>query len=185
MYRNMKMVLMLVFFSSIVNGLPVSFDMCCGNITVVSLETFRALWKRPEKLEDIEKLNLEKNIHLEYLNASVFSGFKRLKILELWKTNLNSIDKDAFQGLNNLEKLFLNENLLTDIKPGTFSGLENLRVLDLSYNNLLSIDKNMVSNLTKLEIIYLNDNPSLLKNNLADVKILCKSTKNTKCKLYY
>ena len=93
MYRNMKMVLMLVFFSSIVNGLPVSFDMCCGNITVVSLETFRALWKRPEKLEDIEKLNLEKNIHLEYLNASVFSGFKRLKILELWKTNLNSIQK--------------------------------------------------------------------------------------------
>jgi hypothetical protein len=79
----MKILLILLFFTSIVNGSPVSFDMCCRNVTVVSLETFRAFWKRPEKLEDVEKLNLERNIHLEYLNASIFSGFKRLKILEL------------------------------------------------------------------------------------------------------
>ena len=179
------LIILSLLLTGAVNGMQISFDLCCGNVSVLTPDSFESLWKSVAKLENVERLNLEKNINITYLNASVFSNFENLQILELWKTKLSDIDKNAFQGLNSLTKLFLNENRLTQIKPGTFNGLENLRVLDLSFNNLWSIDSNLVANLSKLELISINDNPSLLKNSLVEVKGLCKSTRNPKCKLYY
>lgn len=55
------------------------------------------------------------------------------------------------RGLQNLRKLYLNKNMLTNLKNGTFEGLGNLSLLDLSHNRVTftaSLVKPVMSNLT-------------------------------------
>ena len=60
-----------------------------------------------------------------------------LKLLRLVGTS--SIEKGDFDGLTNLERLFLDGNQISSIEPGTFDGLTNLDRLDLSVNQISSI----------------------------------------------
>ena len=50
--------------------------------------------------------------------------------ISLTYKNISLIDSATFSGLSNLQYLYLNDNLLTNLDSNTFSGLTNLNHLD-------------------------------------------------------
>ena len=71
---------------------------------------------------------------------------------------ITSIEEGAFDGLNNLKGLFLNDNQITSIKKGVFDGLHNLKWLNLSSNQISSIEEGAFDGLNNLTELFLNDN---------------------------
>lgn len=59
-----------------------------------------------------------------------------LKELDLRNCSLIKLDRDIFDNLPSLEKLFLSHNFLAEIESKTFLSLVRLTHLDLSYNTM-------------------------------------------------
>ena len=51
--------------------------------------------------------------------------------LTLSKMGIENIEHDAFDGMESLTELDLNDNRLASIQPGTFSGLKSLQIIKL------------------------------------------------------
>ena len=78
-----------------------------------------------------------------------------------------------FLKLNNLKELWLNENQLSKLEPGTFRGLSNLRWLYLEENGIKWFEKSSVDELNNLEKVCLFKNPL---NDLNAVKMSFKNS---------
>lgn len=79
--------------------------------------------------------------------------------IDLSSSNLDTIDLGTFNGFNNLEVIYLEDNQINRIEKGLFNNLYNLRELWLESNNLISINRNAFEGLNNLELVCLNNNP--------------------------
>ena len=72
-----------------------------------------------------------------------------------------SLRSDDFEGLVNLERLYLRETGLSELPAGVFSGLAALETLELDNNQLLSLPAGVFSDLHSLQTLELQKNPQL------------------------
>lgn len=71
---------------------------------------------------------------------------------------IRKIDREAFYGLSNLEKLDLSENELLLLESSYLINTPNLKHLDVSFNKIEIIDDLIIYNLNKLENFYFDYN---------------------------
>ena len=72
-----------------------------------------------------------------------------------------SLRRDDFEGLVNLERLYMRETGLRSLPAGVFDGLTSLEELELDNNRLRSLPPGVFSDLRSLESLKLRKNPSL------------------------
>ena len=72
-----------------------------------------------------------------------------------------SLQSDDFEGLVNLERLYLRETGLSELPAGVFSGLAALDTLELDNNQLRSLPAGVFSDLQSLKTLELQKNPQL------------------------
>lgn len=88
----------------------------------------------------LEELKLADNLLGDNLNpifsSNEFHGMKQLKLLDLSRNGLRSLEEGIFKGCENLEQLYLDGNNLTTVPTMSLKGLGSIRVLSLSDNNI-------------------------------------------------
>lgn len=67
------------------------------------------------------------------------------------RTGLKTIEDDAFAGLTKLQRLYLGDNELTEVKASWFRGLEKLESLHLKRNRIVQFDPNVFQHLPNLQ----------------------------------
>lgn len=92
------------------------------------------------------------------IDSNYFIRFSTLYSLNLSNNKLTKLDKDIFKPLENLEKLWLQDNYLSYLKANTFEKLANLKELNLNGNELSEIDPDAFSSLNQLENLDLGRN---------------------------
>lgn len=92
----------------------------------------------------------------------------KLKILSSSRCKIRTINNNAFDGTENLEKLNLSVNLIDKILEGTLKKMKNLKVVSLNYNRFYDIPKEL--SLPTLKELYLNFNfiRKIEKNSLSN-----------------
>jgi Leucine-rich repeat (LRR) protein len=95
------------------------------------------------------------------------NAFSELKIPNLWKLDVLDCDvvtikRNAFNGLQDLLSLHLDNNKIEIIEPGAFSGVFKLNTLSFQHNKLKTLESGMFEGLVNLNLLNLNDN--LLKS---------------------
>ncbi|XP_061930203.1 chaoptin isoform X4 [Apis cerana] len=93
----------------------------------------------------LEELRLADNFLGDNLNpifsSNEFHGMKELRLLDLSRNGLRSLEEGIFKGCENLEQLYLDGNNLTTIPTMSLKGPKSLRVLSLSGNNIGSLPR--------------------------------------------
>lgn len=92
------------------------------------------------------------------LSSHAFIGRKKLKILFLNNSNIETIQNRTFNGLKELEILQLDSNRLTSLNGFEFVGLDGLEELHLQHNQITTIQEGTFQHLTQLRILRLNNN---------------------------
>ncbi|NWU92270.1 TLR3 protein, partial [Upupa epops] len=166
-------------FTGLHNLKYLSLCNCNINLQRISNKTFSSLAN-----SSLQVLNLTKT-KISTMESEAFSSLQHLKILDL---GLNEISQELtgqeFQGLNNIEVIYLsyNKNLTLRSKsfifvpslrklmlrkvgcsnlalsPSPFHPLQNLTVLDLSNNNIANLKEDLFVGLHKLDMLNLQHN---------------------------
>ena len=133
-----------------------------------------------EPLSKLEQLDLCENA-LGTLNAGVFQELRLLKTLKLAKNplyvleegvlanlslreldltecHLRQLHVKAFESVNNLNYLWLDNNELEDIPTRLFNNTGKLSILSLRNNKLTKLRRDMFKGLSKLEALHLDWN---------------------------
>ena len=84
--------------------------------------------------------------------------------MHLASNRIESIERNSFDGLNNLIYLNLRFNFIQTIEPFSFESNTKLNELDLSHNSLVTIDENMFNGLIQLKAL------NLMGNHLKEIK---------------
>ncbi|EFA06549.1 carboxypeptidase N subunit 2-like [Tribolium castaneum] len=140
---------------------------CCSFVLCDFYKNVPLTKSRPFSDEQIK--NQLDHVHLTYKNIPVITPetFHRLspvKKLEVEFCNVKSIDEDSFRALENLQKLSLKHNLLTEIPNGTFSAT-NIEELDLSDNQIEKIESGAFGYMPNLRSIKLKNNKIQMYHN--------------------
>lgn len=90
------------------------------------------------------------NQNTEYFPHGLGTIFPRLRSINIESSDLKSIKREDFKGLENLEELSLFKNLIEVIPDNTFDDLKLLEVLWLDRNYLKFIDPNVFTLMLKL-----------------------------------
>ncbi|XP_006559333.1 SLIT and NTRK-like protein 5 isoform X1 [Apis mellifera] len=99
------------------------------------------------------------NMPIRRITANTFSRFgSDLWVLGCSHCGIIDIEPRAFEHLNNLQQLSLNNNHLTIVKESWFKGLDYLTYLDLNYNNIESIEDGVFLSLPSLVDLRLSGN---------------------------
>ena len=95
------------------------------------------------------------------VNRTFVSGLSGLKLLWWQNSEISTLSSDAFDGLNALTELNLENNTLTNINPDQF-GNTSLLELDLSHNELTTSEvvNNAFRGLSTLTYLAINSNPN-------------------------
>ena len=111
------------------------------------------------------------NSSVEAIPRETFKDLRKVKYLNLAKTNLREIDPDTFIDMAELEELDLSDNKIDSFDESTFKNLPSLTTLYLGGNNLKKLPAGILNNLPNLRNISLENNkfesidPELFKNN--------------------
>jgi hypothetical protein len=103
-------------------------------------------------------LVLMKNTDLETVGENSFVGLNALKILSLNYNAVKKVHKAAFRDLVNLEKIEMVNNVLESLDDELFLNLVNLKLVLLYGNQLKVISTKLFGSNTKLESIQLQNN---------------------------
>ncbi|GAB1600119.1 toll-like receptor 4 [Argonauta hians] len=158
-------------FKNIENSL-LNLDLALNAITREHLKHFRNMRKlRSLKLDYNKITSLAGDNHITSLGGNLFQNMNQLKTLSVKYNQLTKLHKTHLSGLNNLEKLVLNNNLLL-IESSAMEALPHLETLYLEnqqLNETMSMDwlENTNGWIKKL----------YLKGNRLNVKQLWKSIK--------
>ncbi|XP_053919169.1 toll-like receptor 5 [Cuculus canorus] len=106
---------------------------------------------------DLRLLDISKG-YIFSLNSLIFQSLGNLELLNLFKNKINQIQRQAFFGLENLKILNLSSNLLGELYDYTFEGLHSVMYVDLQQNHIGMIGEKSFSRLLSLKIIDLRDN---------------------------
>lgn len=99
------------------------------------------------------------DMHIPRITADLFSRFgSELWVLTCSHCGIEEIEENAFEELENLQQLSLDNNRLTTVKEAWFRGLDYLTFLDLNYNKIKSIEDGVFTNLPSLVDLRLSGN---------------------------
>ncbi|XP_019620864.1 PREDICTED: carboxypeptidase N subunit 2-like [Branchiostoma belcheri] len=111
-------------------------------------------------LAHIESLNLYDN-NITVLSPNIFKDTSRLNSLDLSNNKITKISKTLFSNTR-LNKIVLNDNMISTIDDGAFAGMETLGSIDiyLHNNQLTSVTNNTfkISERGGIETLTLHDN---------------------------
>ncbi|XP_070924353.1 probable oxidoreductase PXDNL isoform X3 [Macaca nemestrina] len=102
--------------------------------------------------------HLLNNNHIRKISRSAFEGLENLQYLYLYKNEIHALDKQTFKGLISLEHLYIHFNQLETLQPETFGDLPKLERLFLHNNKLSKIPAGSFSNLDSLKRLRLDSN---------------------------
>jgi Leucine-rich repeat (LRR) protein len=131
----------------------------------------------------IKKRKTETKLDLSGLRLNDTDGLRdipdlnNLQKLYLHDNQLTQLPATLFNGLNNLQKLYLHDNQLTQLPATLFNGLNNLQILYLYDNQLTELPATLFNGLNNLQLLYLYDNqltelPATLFNGLNNLQAL-------------
>ncbi|XP_029034118.2 protein artichoke [Osmia bicornis bicornis] len=93
----------------------------------------------------LTELKMADNLLGDNLNpifsSNEFHGMKELRLLDLSRNGLRSIEEGIFKGCDSLEQLYLDGNNLTAVPTMSLKGPKSIRVLSLSGNNIASLPR--------------------------------------------
>lgn len=89
---------------------------------------------------------------------NLFDGLSNLQKLYLYNNKLTDLDDCVFENLATLTKLRLNNNQLSEIRPEFFSSHTNLYTLYLSANGISQLDPGVFRFLPGLKHLHLEEN---------------------------
>ena len=86
----------------------------------------------------------------------------------------NTEDLPVLSALSTLERLYIKGNKLDRLKPGTFQGLQNLQKLEMDNSDIRSLNEDIFMNLTSLEYLSIDENhiAELTSRHLVDLSSL-------------
>jgi len=113
-------------------------------------------------LTSLVGLHLVNQTNIVSLHKYDFAGLDKLETLDLQFNQISTIDPQSFSGLASIKAISLNHNRLTTIQAGTFSGLANLRSINLLGNHIHLIDPASMTG-TRLTLLQMS------QNELADI----------------
>lgn len=94
---------------------------------------------------ELEELRLADNLLGDSLNpifsSNEFHSMKQLKLLDLSRNGLRSIEEGILKGCESLEQLYLDGNKLSTVPTVSLKGPKSLRVLSLTGNNIGAYSK--------------------------------------------
>ncbi|XP_077140173.1 leucine-rich repeat-containing protein 26-like [Ranitomeya variabilis] len=118
----------------------------------------RGLYFIPEDLnEDTHTILLAYN-KLTALKMLSFHNYPHLNRLELQNNLISYIDSQAFKNLQNLSYLDLSSNQLSTLKPEVFKPLSSLKTLNLGNNRISWLSENVLETLGNLTTLYIHNN---------------------------
>ncbi|XP_012257101.2 peroxidasin [Athalia rosae] len=133
----------------------------CPAKCVCYADTVRCMFQKLRTIPDVPRttvvLDLRFN-NVEEVPAGAFDGLDELRTLLLNDNQIKYLESGAFAGLKNLRVLYLYQNRIKRIAPGTFAGLPNLEQLYLHDNYLKDIEVGTFSDLSSLERLFLQNN---------------------------
>jgi Leucine-rich repeat (LRR) protein len=123
------------------------------------LSALSELWLRSNQISSIE--------------ASSFSNWTKLEVINLGDNYLFRLDRDLFEKLIHLKELHLDRNMFLHLDPSIFRKQIHLRTLDLSFNKFMSLDPCLFKNLAWLDDLNVASNflQVLLKDNFLSNQI--------------
>ena len=95
------------------------------------------------------------------LSLGDFEGLINLQTLWIDNNQFATLPEDIFDGLTNLQTLWVNDNQITTLPEDIFDGLTNLVTLLLHNNQFTTLPEDIFDGLTNLQTLYLYDNDQL------------------------
>jgi hypothetical protein len=115
-------------------------------------------------------LSLANNAALQLPENGLFVIVKSLKILDFSYCNISNIGEHTFKtGKHSLEKLYLQNNIISAVHESAFISFERLQVLDLSYNRLVSLGVTALIPLKQMHVLKLQNNSWLCDCSIQDI----------------
>jgi Leucine-rich repeat (LRR) protein len=108
-------------------------------------------------LTNVVLLNLFYN-NTNSLEKDNYVSLTDLDKLDISACRVRTIGLGAFKGFAKLTKLRISQNQISEIEPGTFDYMNSLEYLDLNYNKLERLDGAVFSGLVNLKELYLKTN---------------------------
>lgn len=112
-------------------------------------------------LTNLTKLHLEFNFISQTITGAEFEGLGQLEELYLFHNPTITLTSTSFLHVPNLKKLMLAKSLTgttLDMEPSPFKPLSKLTTLDLSNNNMANIRETLLEGLVNLKVLYLQHN---------------------------
>ncbi|XP_076338429.1 uncharacterized protein LOC143240212 [Tachypleus tridentatus] len=114
---------------------------------------------RPLKYLEYLDLSLTGNY---FLTPGLFHELTWLKVVNLTKNEFQEVPTGALRSAEVLEKVYLDENPITELNLKSFAGLQKVRIISLSNMPMLEfVDELTFSKLRHLEFLNLHSNPQL------------------------
>ena len=118
----------------------------------------------------ITKLQLQDKQLVE-INAEMFEGMDNLEILWLFRNKLTSVPLNTFIKLTKLKEIYLSDNQIEELPNGLFKNNVNLVEIYLYSNKLKFIGSTLFDGLTKLNLVNLNENVCINKDYSGSTEI--------------
>ncbi|KAL3848238.1 hypothetical protein ACJMK2_019107 [Sinanodonta woodiana] len=118
-------------------------------------------------VQNLQTLKLSHNTKINYIPDGAFHTLHNLKVLAVSHTGINTMDYNAFKGLEeSLEELYLDNCDLPDGHFDALKRLQKLRVLDISNNRITHIHNVSFEGFVNLENLDLSANPLLFLDTM-------------------
>jgi Leucine-rich repeat (LRR) protein len=111
-----------------------------------------------EKFKHIVDLRICK-CKLKYIERSKLAVFsKRLRILDLYNNNIETLPVDTFDDLTQLHELKILNNRIKHLPENLFRNLKNLKMFNADYNEIEELPKRFFDPTPQIVSIQMNNN---------------------------
>uniref|UniRef100_A0AAG5DEK2 Cell adhesion molecule-related/down-regulated by oncogenes n=1 Tax=Anopheles atroparvus TaxID=41427 RepID=A0AAG5DEK2_ANOAO len=145
----------LVVMATAVEGLGCPQKCACQQRTVRCVK--QQLDNVPDMPPDTSIIDLRYN-HIREVPTGAFDGLQHLHTIFLNENQLTRIHSGAFRELPSLKYLYLNRNRIGTVAPDAFISLNRLHSMYLHFNNLSSLEPQTFTKMPSLERLYLHGN---------------------------
>ena len=109
-------------------------------------------------IQNVRSLSLIES-KIQSINKNIFNLMPNLNKIDFSRNEINTIENDSFLFTSfesNILELFLTENKLTEIRYGQLNGLSKLETLFLDKNQIEEIESHSFENLLQLKHLRLH-----------------------------